>query len=97
MHRHLDKKSSYIMARSNRVGIDFLLADLNTGLAVLRIALATDPGSRNRQFDNAFKVYRTVVQLLPKFVLAPHEESEIKIKLEDLRGALEGAGFQCEI
>lgn len=97
MREHLDRRSSQIIARTNRIGIDFLLAELNAGLTFLKIALATgSPNGGDHLFDQAFNVYCTVVRLLPRVVLAPHEELEIQLKLGDLKRPLEGAGYSCK-
>jgi hypothetical protein len=95
---YLDKRSLLLIERTNQIGVDFLLTDLNAGLTFLQIALATDsPTDRNDHFNQVFKVYRTVERLLPRVIPGPHERMEIRIKLEDLKFHLEGAGYSCEI
>lgn len=97
LHAHLDKRSSQLIARTNRIGINFLLAELNAGLTFLQIAPSTDSANgRGRQFDKALKVYFTVVRLLPRVVLTSREEAEIQDKLGELKRQLEGAGYSCE-
>lgn len=97
MHGHLDKRSSELIAQTNRIGVDFLFTELKAGLTFLQLALATTPSDeRSRQFDKAFKVYCTVIRLLPKVILTSQEASEIQVKLGDLRRQLEDAGYSCD-
>ena len=72
---------------------DFLHAELLTGLTFSAIALtATYPGKKKRNTVNARKAYDAVLRFLPGSGLAPDQEAEIKIRLEELRGELQLLG-----
>jgi hypothetical protein len=80
--------------QANRVGIDFLVADLNVGLTFLQIAGVTRiPSTRERDLEKALLVYRTVLSLLPRVNLSADDLDEINNKLAELRTKLEEAGF----
>ena len=96
MSAQLNKRSKRLIDQTNRIGIDFLLADLNTGLTFLQVAHVTgSPSNRSRSFDRAYEVYRTVTRLMPRVVLTPDAQLEIGQKLADLRNELEKAGYTC--
>ena len=64
MSAQLNKRSKRLIDQTNRIGIDFLLSDLNTGLTFLQVAHVTgSPANRSRSFDRAYEVYRTVTRL----------------------------------
>jgi len=91
-----EKESSRLIEQTNRIGVEFLLADLNTGMTFLQIAFVTSsPANRARNLGRACEVYRTVMRLLPRLVLAPDAQLEIDRKLEDLKNSLEEAGYSC--
>lgn len=96
MSAELRKRSACLLDQTNRIGIDFLLADLNTGLTFLQVAHVTSsPANRQRNFDRAYEVYRTVTRLKARVVLTPDAQSEIGKKLADLKNELEKAGYVC--
>lgn len=98
MHASIDSKSLQLIENSNRIGVDFLRADLDTGLTFLKIACTTTyPDGRARNFAKALLAYRTVLRFLPRVTPSPDEQLEIRAKLEELRLRLEGAGYSCEI
>lgn len=91
------EKTSNLIEQSNRIGVEFLLADLNTGLTFLQVAQVTSfPAGRARNFDKALEVYRTVTRLLPRVVPLPEEQMKIQSMLEDLKNQLEDAGYSCD-
>ena len=93
-----DRKISSLIEQSNRIGIEFLLADLNTGLTFLQIAhVTTSAAGRVRNFEKALEVYRTVERLLPRVVPAADEQLKIQTMLGELRSRLLDAGYSCEI
>jgi hypothetical protein len=94
MDPYLDKESWRYLEQANRIGIEFLLADLNVGLTFLETAQVTSlAATRTRDLDKALQVYRTVMRHLPRVVLPPDDEAEIASKLEELRSRLEEAGY----
>lgn len=97
MQPNLDQRSSQLIEESNRIGIQFLLADLNTGLIFTEVASVTESSAgRIRNFEKAVEVYRTVTRLLPRVVPSPDEQLQIQTKLGDLKCRLEQAGYQFE-
>jgi len=92
-----DRKMARLIEQSNRIGIEFLLTDLSTGMTFLQIAhVTTSAGGRARNFEKALEVYRTVKRLLPRVVPSTDEQSKIKAMLGDLRSQLLEAGYSCE-
>ena len=97
MNSSPDAKISKLVEESNRIGTEFLLTDLNTGLIFLQVAQVTSvPAGRARNFEKALEVYRTVTRLLPRVVPSPDQQSKIHAMLGDLKGQLEKAGYFCE-
>ena len=98
MNSDLDNRTSRLLERSNKIGVEFLLTDLNTGLTFVEVALTTNsPVNRNRNIESAVEVYRTVTRLLPRVVPTPLEQMEIEQKLEDLRLRIREAGYPDKI
>ena len=96
MRLGLHQKSLRIREESNRIGTEFLLADLDTGLTFVQVACVTgSQASRTRNLGKAFEVYRTVLHLIGRVESSPPERLEIERKLEDLRCRLEKAGISC--
>lgn len=92
-----ETKISKLVEESNRIGIEFLLADLNTGLTFLQVARVTSVAAgRARNFEKALEVYRTVTRLLPRVIPAPDQQLKIHAMLGALKGRLEEAGYFCE-
>jgi hypothetical protein len=91
------KESWRRIEQANRIGIDFLVADLNVGLTFLQIADVTrSPATRTRDLDKALQVYRTVKSLLPRLFLSAEDRLIINGKLGELRTKLEQAGFSLD-
>lgn len=98
MDRRLDQKSARLIENTNRIGVDFLFADLATGLTFLQVALTTTHSEgRTRNFDKALQAYRTVLRFLPRVVPSPNEQLTIQKMLQELKTGLEDAGYSCEI
>jgi hypothetical protein len=88
------KESWRRIEQANRIGIDFLVADLNVGLTFLQIADVTrSPATRARDLDKALQVYRTVKSLLPRLFLSAEDGKLINTKLAELRFKLKQAGY----
>jgi hypothetical protein len=87
-------ESSRLIEQTNQLGIDFLLTDLDLGLTFLQVARVTHfAESRSRNFDKAYRVYRTVMHLLPRVHPPPDVRLALEKKLEDLKNHLEEAGY----
>jgi hypothetical protein len=87
------KESWQRIEQANRIGIDFLVADLDVGLTFLQIADVTrSPATRTRDLDKALQVYRTVKSLLPRLFLSADDGKVINRKLAELRLKLKQAG-----
>jgi hypothetical protein len=72
---------------------EFLHAELPTGLTFSAIALmATYPGKKKAQYSECRKAYDAALRFLPGSGLAPDQEAEIKIRLEELKGELQLLG-----
>jgi hypothetical protein len=97
MHPLLQEKTSRLMEQTNQAGIDFIVTDLNTGLTFLEIAnVSGSDSNRKRNFEKAHEVYRTVTRLLPRVMPSPAVKQQIEKKLEELKGALEKAGYRLQ-
>jgi hypothetical protein len=83
--------------QANRIGIEFLVTDLDVGLTFLQTAEITRlVSTRERDLEKALVVYRTVTRLLPRVVLSEDDWTEINEKLEELRTKLENAGCRLD-
>jgi hypothetical protein len=97
MHQPIYKESWRRIEEANRTGFDFLVTDLTVGLTFLQIADVTrSPATRERDLDKALRVYRTVMQLLPRVILLADERAEIDRRLAELRTKLKQAGCRVE-
>jgi hypothetical protein len=58
MPAYFDSKSSQLIERTNRIGVDFLFTELKTGLTFLQVAHTSDSSaSKKRCLDKAFSAY----------------------------------------
>ena len=74
-------------------GIDFIRAELHTGLTLSRIALvASDERKRDRNRVNARKAYDALLHFLPTVMLSDVELTEVKESLARLRSDLQLLG-----
>lgn len=78
----------------NRKGVDFLFADLETGLAFCEIAASADRDKKTRQRNrgNARKAYDTVLKLSEKLALTSQEKIVFDEKVAALKRALQTLG-----
>lgn len=82
-----------LLRQSNRVGVRFLIAEVETGLTLLSVAAnSVLPERRDRTLRNAREVYSIVRRLLPRVAPIPAEKLELDDKLAVLRGGLIAAG-----
>jgi len=69
--------------------VEFLRAELDTGLTLATIALHTaEQGKTNRNRMNARKAYDAILRFIPRAQLTSEETDEIKSALEVLRSKL---------
>src|SRR5262249_20555027 len=81
--------NSNLANNANSSEVEFLRAELDTGLTMARIALAAtreDKTNRNRTY--ARKAYDSLLRFIPRARLTPKETDEIKLQLEVLRSKL---------
>jgi hypothetical protein len=80
--------------RVQRSGFDFLMVDLDTALALARIAshARNDPERRDRTRHIARYAYESVLRLREKLHLTEDRTAELDDKLLKLRSALEDLG-----
>ena len=78
----------------NRKGVDFLFADLETGLAFCEIAAIVDRDKKTRQRNrgNARKAYDTVLKLSENLALTSQEKIAFDAKAAALKRALQALG-----
>ena len=98
MDPDLRNKTSKLVEKSNQIGVEFLLSDLDTGLTFTDVAIVTNsPGGSSRNFNKALEVYRTVTRLLPRVSPSADERSRIDSRLAELKRRLEKAGYFIDI
>jgi hypothetical protein len=79
--------------QSQRVAVQFLIAELNVGMTFLDVAGVTARGdTRTRNEQNARTAYETVVRLLPRVAPTRHEFPDLYSKLGELRDRLQALG-----
>lgn len=94
MDRSPPKSTRLIVEESNRVGVQFLLADLATAVTFLNVADVTQSvESRNRNHQNALSAYQTVMRLLPRVAPSADERDELNGKLDALKSRLAAIGL----
>ncbi|MGA2728852.1 MAG: hypothetical protein ABSE96_13645 [Terracidiphilus sp.] len=97
MDAAIDKATAHLIAQSNRIGLEFLLADLDlaqTFLNVAEVTVVEDARRRNR--ENAREAYQTVLRLLPRIVLSLEDREEFNRRLSALKSRLEELGYPVE-
>lgn len=94
MDSDLDMVTSRLLRQSNQIGVDFLLADVETGHTFLDIADVTDAdGTRSRNRERARHVYWTIRRLLPRVTPEAEDQDRLDERLALLKKRLEDAGF----
>ena len=85
----MGKSTTQIVAESNRIGVQFLLADLAVGNTFLDVAEVTRIGAtRRRNFRSAREAYETVLRLLPRVTPSDEEQSLLDAKIAELKDRL---------
>lgn len=93
----MEKSTRQIMAESNRIGVQFLLADLATALTFMNVAEVTQiAATRTRNFDSARTAYQTVLRLLPRVTPTPDEQAELQTKIAALKDRFAAAGLEID-
>lgn len=92
---HMSVKSTrQVMEESNRVGVQFLLADIAAALTFLNVADVTQSrDTRQRNRGNALHAYHAVLRHLPKVSPSNEEKSALDDKLEILKNRLVASGL----
>jgi hypothetical protein len=91
----MDQRTARLLEDSNRVGVTFLITDLNTILTLLNVADAAvneETSLRNR--TQARDGYRAVLRHLPRVRPSPEEQLEIAEKLVAIKSRLQNAGIR---
>jgi len=85
----MPRSTEKLLEQSHRIGVQFLLADLNTALTFLDVSEVTGlEESRRRNRQNARHVYDTVVRLVPKVAASIEEHAAMDVKLAVLKRSL---------
>ena len=83
-----------IMEESNRIGVEFLIADVSVALTFLEVAETTrSEGVRKRNRENARVAYEAVQHFLPRLCPSEEELAELEVKLSTLKTRLLGLGY----
>lgn len=80
---------------SNRIGIDFLLTELDTAFTFLDVAKTTgSPETRVRNRSNAHEAYVIAQRMQTRVVMEPRQKAMFDEKLELLKETLQDLGFE---
>jgi len=83
-----------VLNQSNRVAVQFLLADLRTAFTFLDTAEVTSlEETRIRNQAHARRVYETILRFLRKVAPLPEEATELKAGIAELKKRLEEVGY----
>jgi len=92
----LDAKHSELREQTNRIGIDFLFAELEMALTFLQVGESSDSQeSRHRNFEKALEGYRTVLHFLPRVVPSTDQQAQLQLQMEKVKHRLEEGGYSC--
>jgi hypothetical protein len=79
--------------QSHRIGVRFLLADIDVALTFLAGADVTrSEDSRKRNRQSALRAYETVTRLLPRLSPSGEEQIALNNKLQELKNRLVALG-----
>jgi hypothetical protein len=79
---------------SNRVAVDFLLAELDTAFVFLELSDTTSSAeTRVRTRKNAYIAYETALRLSPRVTLMDSQKIGYEERLAQLKKRLEELGF----
>jgi hypothetical protein len=83
-----------LMEESNRIGVQFLIADLGVALTFLDVAETTRSEEvRKRNRDNAHTAYDAVQRFLGRLSPSKEERTELDARLSTLRTRLRELGY----
>ncbi len=83
-----------VIEKSHRIGVEFLLTDMRTGMTFLDIAEVTHSAEiRDRNRANAQLVYDTVVRIMPRLSPTEEERRNLEDRLSELRKRLIEVGY----
>jgi hypothetical protein len=83
-----------VLEKSHRVGVEFLLTDMRTGMTFLDIAEVTQSSEvRDRNRRNARLAYDTVVRIMSRLSPTAEERSNLENGLSELRQRLIAVGY----
>ncbi len=86
-----------LIQQSHRIGVEFLLVDLDTGLTFLDVADATSSDeTRTRNRQNARIAYDAVLRLLARLAPTTEERSVLDAKIAALKNRLDAADFPSD-
>lgn len=90
-------KNSRLLDETNRIGVQYLLVEVQTGLTFLNVADTTElPENRARNLQNALKAYQSVQRMLSQVTLLPEEKLALDSAMEELRSRLNKAGVSTD-
>ena len=86
--------SRQIVAESQRIAVQFIIAELNVALTFLDVAETTGiEETRSRNEQHARSAYDTVLRLLPRVSPLEEELPTLHAKLAELRDRIHALGF----
>jgi hypothetical protein len=90
----MPRSTGQILQEAQRIGVQFLLADLATGMTFLDLSEVTRlEESRSRNRRNARCVYDTVMRLLPRICPSDCESAALSDRLAELKRRLIAIGY----
>ena len=83
--------------QANKLGVQFVFAELDMALSFLSIAdNISSPDRRQRLIANAKKAHDTVQKFIPHLVFSESEASTVNRRLQQIRDRLQSHGFSFE-
>lgn len=90
-------KYSRLLDETNRIGVQYLLIEVQTGLTFLNVADTTERAeSRARNLQNALKAYQSVQHMLSQVTLLPEEKLALESGMEELKARLNKADVSTD-
>lgn len=84
------KPFAHLRDDSNKIGVEFLLTELDAALTFLAVANATgSPETRERNHEHAREAYDTARRLQPKVSMQPDQKQTFEEKLALLEARLQ--------
>lgn len=97
LHLSSNPNVTRVLLESNRIGVEFLQTELETGHTFLDIAQATDVEStRTRTLQSARRAYETTVRSIERLDLSPELQEDLQLKIVELRRRLESLRSELE-